>query len=115
MPSLSEGQGSVVFVLVFWLFYPGSTARRLRTSSDSQGHTSKCEREALERTRCDHKPVVMDTSARELVGSSHALCNAREGTRMLELTKSQNVYGLSILRGEQRACHCYIDESNWIG
>ena len=113
MPSLSKGQGSVVFVLVFLLFYPGSTARRLRPSSDSQGHTSS-EREALERTRCDHKPVVMDTSAIELVGSSHALCNACEGTRMLELTKSQNVYGLSVLGGAQCAGHCYDDESNWV-
>ena len=104
----------MVFVLVSLLFYPGSTARRLRTSSDSQGHTSKCEREALERTRCDHKPVVMDTSAIELVGSSHALCNACEGTRMLELTKSQNVYGLSVLCGAQCAGHCYDDESNWV-
>ena len=59
-----------------------------------KGHTSTCEREALERARCDHKPVVMDTSALELVGSSHAVCNACDGTRMLELTKSQNVYGL---------------------
>ena len=78
-------------------------------------HTSYAKREALESTRCDHKPVVMDTSARELVGSSHALCNACEGTRMLELTKSQNVYGLSVHGGAQRACHCYDDESNWVG
>ena len=94
MPSLSAGQGSVVFIFVFCFFTPESTARRQRTSSDSQGRTSTCGREALERTRCDQRPVVMDTSALELVGSSHAVCNACDGTRMLELTKSQNVYGL---------------------
>ena len=115
MPSLHAGQGSVVFILVFWLFPREVLQDAYELQVTLKGHTSTCEREALERTRCDHKPVVMDTSAIELVGSSHALCNACEGTRMLELTKSQNVYGLSVHRGAQRACHCYNDESNWIG
>ncbi len=85
-----------------------------KTSNVSQGHASKCGSEALERTRYDRKPVVMDTSALELVGSSHGLCNACEGTRMLELNKNQNVYGLSVLDCAQCGDHCYDDESNWV-